>query len=66
MFKQSNYKASKPKGQSNFTKTMGDGKTVIAKTATGMKQMSYGKRVASQGLSIVDTIDMQIAKAIKG
>ena len=31
-----------------------------------MKQMSYGKRVASQGLGIVDTIDMQIAKAIKG
>ena len=65
MFKKSIYKVGSNKGKSNLTKTKGDGKEVIAKTSGGVRQLNYRKRIASQGLKAVDTIDLQIEKAIK-
>lgn len=65
MFKKSIYKRGSHKGKSNLTTTKGDGKEVsMAKGGDRFFQMGK-KRIANQGLAVMDTIDKEIANAIK-
>tara|TARA_Y100000289_G_C3874250_1_gene125201 strand:+ start:74 stop:277 length:204 start_codon:yes stop_codon:yes gene_type:complete len=66
MFKKSIYKRGSHKGKSNLTLTRGDGKEMPVKTSAGDRFLQMGKkRIANQGLAVMDTIDKEIQKAIK-